>query len=126
MANARLMGLFPSKKCHIMVTISSESQVPPPFCQKILRNRPICLVFVCEILYNIFVSYSREEACIVKGIKVIISLISAIIVVAAAICAVVIFQEELMKFLRTCCDYCKKAIQCCPEAPEEFDDFADL
>ncbi|MCL2569476.1 MAG: hypothetical protein FWE12_08660 [Oscillospiraceae bacterium] len=61
-----------------------------------------------------------------KGIKLIVSLVSAVVVVAAAICAVIVFQEELMKFLNTCRDYCKNAINCCPEVQEELDDFADL
>ena len=57
-----------------------------------------------------------------KGIKLIISLASAIVVVGAAICAVVIFQEELMKLWRDCCDYCTKPTL----TAEEIDDFADL
>jgi len=62
-----------------------------------------------------------------KGIKLIVSLASTVVLVAAAICAVVVFQEEITKFLRSCCDYCKTAINCCPdEVQEELDDFADL
>jgi len=75
-------------------------------------------------MYNNFVSsFFEKEVCIVKSMKLIISLASALIVLTAAVCAVVIFQEELAKLYRTCCDYCKKAIQ---ETKDEYADFADV
>ena len=58
-----------------------------------------------------------------KGLKLVISLASAVIVLTAAICAVVIFQEELAKLYRTCCDYCKKTME---SAKDEYADFADV
>ena len=58
-----------------------------------------------------------------KGMKLVISLVSALVVLAAAVAAVVIFQEELTKFFRSCCDYCKKTLQL---KKEEFEDFADV
>lgn len=58
-----------------------------------------------------------------KGMKLIISLVGAMLVLSAAIAAVVIFQEELTKFFRDCCDYCKNMVG---GAKDEFDDFADV
>ncbi|MCL2588910.1 MAG: hypothetical protein FWD84_05820 [Oscillospiraceae bacterium] len=58
-----------------------------------------------------------------KSMKLIISLAAAIVVVSAAIAAVVIFQEELTKLFRDCCDYCKGLMNGnCDEA----DDFVDM
>ena len=58
-----------------------------------------------------------------KSMKLVISLASAVIVLSAAVCAVVIFQEELTKLFRTCCDYCSKVIK---PKKNEYDDFADV
>jgi len=58
-----------------------------------------------------------------KGMKLVISLVSALVVLAAAVAAVVIFQEELTKFFRSCCDYCKKTFKF---KKDEFEDFADV
>ena len=58
-----------------------------------------------------------------KSMKLIISLATALLVVSAAICAVIIFQEELCKFFRGCADYCSKTLKA---KKEEFDDYADM
>jgi len=59
-----------------------------------------------------------------KGIKLIVALAGAVLLVAAAICAVVVFQEELMKLFNECKEYC------CSKAAsfkkDEFADFADM
>ena len=59
-----------------------------------------------------------------KGIKLIISLASALVMLAAVICAVVIFQEELNRLYGQCKDYCCKVISGAKK--EEFADFADV
>ena len=71
---------------------------------------------------NAIVKYSTKEVCTVKNTKLFISLGVAVVVVAAAVCAVVVFQEEISKFYRTCCDYCRKAIS---GKKDEYADFAD-
>ena len=58
-----------------------------------------------------------------KGMKLIISLASAVVFLAAVVCAVVIFQEELYKLYRSCCDYCKKTVG---TEKDEYADFADV
>ena len=58
-----------------------------------------------------------------KSLKLIITLATALVVISAAVCAVVIFQEELAKFYRTCKDYCCNMIQ---TQQDECDDFVDL
>ena len=58
-----------------------------------------------------------------KSMKLVISLASAVVVLSAAVCAVVIFQEELYKLFRSCCDYCSKTLT---PKKDEFADFADL
>ena len=58
-----------------------------------------------------------------KGIKLIISLVSAVVMLAAVICAVVIFQEELVKLYDQCKGYCGKVIS---SKKDEFADFADV
>ena len=58
-----------------------------------------------------------------KSLKLIISLASAVVVLAAAVCAVIIFQEELAKLYRSCADYCS---QLCKIKKDEFADFADM
>jgi len=59
-----------------------------------------------------------------KSVKLIITLAGAVVLVAAAICAVVVFQEELMKLFNQCKEYC------CNKAAsfkkDEFADFADM
>jgi len=55
--------------------------------------------------------------------KLIISLASALVVLSAAICAVVIFQEELYKLFRSCADYCTKTLKA---KKDEYSDFADM
>ena len=58
-----------------------------------------------------------------KSMKLIISLASALVVLSAAICAVVIFQEELYKLFRSCADYCTKTLKA---KKDEYSDFADM
>ena len=58
-----------------------------------------------------------------KSMKLIISLAAALVVLSAAVAAVVIFQEELTKVFRDCCNYCKKTLGI---KKDEFDDFADV
>ena len=58
-----------------------------------------------------------------KSLKFIISLAAAVVVLSAAICAVIIFQEELYKLFRSCTDYCCDALK---TKKSEFDDFADV
>ena len=58
-----------------------------------------------------------------KNMKLIISLAAALVVLSAAICAVIIFQEELYKIFRNCVDYCTKTFKI---KKEEFEDYADL
>jgi len=58
-----------------------------------------------------------------KSAKFIIALGSAIIVLSAAVCAVVIFQEELLKLFGSCRDYCKNAIS---KKTKEYEDYADV
>ena len=80
-------------------------------------------------MYNILVldfddkQTINKEVRTVKSMKLILSLASAVIVLSAAVCAVVIFQEELYKLFRSCCDYCSKTLK---TAKEEFEDFADV
>jgi len=58
-----------------------------------------------------------------KSMKLIISLAAALVVLSAAICAVVIFQEELYKLFRNCTDYCTKLFKA---KKEEFADYEDM
>ena len=58
-----------------------------------------------------------------KGLRLIISLATAVVLLATAICAVVIFQEELVKLLTRCKSFCTQAL--CA-ADDEYDDFADV
>ena len=58
-----------------------------------------------------------------KGAKLIVSLVSAVVLVGAAICAVVIYQEELTKLFQSCTDYCKNAVGA---KKEEYEDYADV
>jgi len=58
-----------------------------------------------------------------KSVKLIIALASAVIVLSAAVCAVVIFQEELMKLFGTCRDYCKNTFS---KKVKEYEDYADV
>ncbi|MCL2367533.1 MAG: hypothetical protein FWC72_00910 [Oscillospiraceae bacterium] len=58
-----------------------------------------------------------------KNLKLIITLASILLVVSAAVVAVVIFQEELLKLFRTGVDTCKQLIS---KKKEEYDDFADV
>jgi len=58
-----------------------------------------------------------------KNLKFILSLAAALVVVSAAICAVVIFQEELYKLFRNCTDYCCNAFKL---QKDEQADFADM
>ena len=59
-----------------------------------------------------------------KSVKLVISLSAAVLVLAAAVCAVVIYQEELMKLFGTCRDYCKNVIS--KKVKEEYEDYADV
>jgi len=61
----------------------------------------------------------------VKNLKLIITLASVAIVLSAAVVAVVIFQEELIKLFRSCCDYCKKILPG-KKKDDDFADFADV
>jgi len=58
-----------------------------------------------------------------KSVKLVISLASAVIVLSAAVCAVVIFQEELLKLFGSCRDYCKNLIS---KKTKEYEDYADV
>ena len=58
-----------------------------------------------------------------KGLSLIISLVTAVILLATAICAVVIFQEELTKLFARCKEYCTNMIE---SKNSEFSDFADV
>ena len=58
-----------------------------------------------------------------KSLKLIITLATALVIISAAVCAVVIFQEELAKFYRNCKDYCCSMMKA---QQDECDDFADL
>ena len=58
-----------------------------------------------------------------KNLKLIITLASILLVVSAAVVAVVIFQEELLKLFRTGVDTCKQFLG---KKKEEYDDFADV
>jgi len=58
-----------------------------------------------------------------KSAKFIIALASAVIVLSAAVCAVVIFQEELLKLFGSCRDYCKDVIS---KKEKEYEDYADV
>ncbi|MCL2563045.1 MAG: hypothetical protein FWE08_03305 [Oscillospiraceae bacterium] len=58
-----------------------------------------------------------------KGMKLIITLASALVVLSAAVVAVVIFQEELTKFFCSCRDYCTKTLG---GKKDEYSDFADV
>ena len=83
------------------------------------------LVFTFKFMYNTYnaiVKYSTKEVCIVKSLRLVISLASAVLVLAAAICAVVIFQEELTKLYRSCSDYCRNIIS---GKKDEYADFVD-
>jgi len=59
-----------------------------------------------------------------KSVKLVIGVASAVLVLAAAVCAVVIYQEELLKLFGTCRDYCKKVVS--RKAKEEYEDYADV
>jgi len=61
-----------------------------------------------------------------KSLKVIIALASALIALAAAICAIVIFQEEITKWLSKCKTFCCNAIGSSKKESDEFADFADV
>jgi len=63
---------------------------------------------------------------IMKSVKLVITLASAVIVLSAAVCAVVIFQEELLKLFGTCRDYCKGLICRKGKEVKEFEDYADV
>jgi len=76
-------------------------------------------MFFGTLLYN----NTKEEVSPVKSMKLIISLAGALIVVSAAVCAVIIFQEELQKLFRSCCDYCKNLVK---GKKDEYSDFADV
>ena len=58
-----------------------------------------------------------------KSVKLVISLASAVIVLSAAVCAVVIFQEELLKLFGSCRDYCKNIVS---KKAKEYEDYADV
>ena len=60
-----------------------------------------------------------------KGMKLVISLAVALVTVAAAICAVVIFQEEIAKAYGSCKAFCCKTLRIGTNETE-FDDFADV
>jgi len=55
--------------------------------------------------------------------KLILTLAGGVIVLSAAVCAVIIFQEELYKLFRNCTDYCCKTFQF---QKDEISDFADM
>ena len=78
--------------------------------------------FVKYYTMSLFVILNKE-VCNMKGMKLVVSIVSALVVLAAAVAAVVIFQEELTKFYRDCCDYCKKTFS---KKKDEFDDFVDV
>ena len=59
-----------------------------------------------------------------KGLRLIISLASAVVVLATAICAVVIFQEELAGLFGRCKQFCNGVI--CAKKKDEYADFADV
>ena len=61
-----------------------------------------------------------------KSVKLVIGLASAILVLSAAVCAVVIYQEELLKLFGQCRDYCKKVVSKKVDKVEEFQDYADV
>ena len=58
-----------------------------------------------------------------KGLKVLISLVAALVAVSAAVCAIVVYQEELQKLYRDCADYCRKTLG---GKKDEYADFADV
>ena len=59
-----------------------------------------------------------------KGLKLIISLATAAVLLATAICAVVIFQEELMGLFGRGKEFCGKLV--CSKKKDEYEDFADV
>ena len=58
-----------------------------------------------------------------KGMKLILTLAGTLIVLSAAVCAVIIFQEELYKLFRNCTDYCCNTFNL---KKDDCADFADL
>jgi len=61
-----------------------------------------------------------------KNMKVAVSLAVALAAVAAAICTIVVFQEEIAKLYGSCKDACCKAIRSKKEEIDEYADFADV
>ena len=59
-----------------------------------------------------------------KGMKFIITLATAAILLGAAICAIILFQEELLKLYNRCKEFCCKTIGIKKE--DEYADFADV
>lgn len=57
-----------------------------------------------------------------RGLKVAISLVGALVAISAAIAAVVVYQEELQKLYRDCASYCRKALN---SKKDEYADFVD-
>ena len=57
------------------------------------------------------------------SLRLIISLAAAAALLVTAICAVVIFQEELLKLFDQCKGYCTKVLN---RSKEEYADFADV
>ena len=58
-----------------------------------------------------------------KSVKLIISLVTALLLLAAAVSAAIIFQEELAKLYGQCKAYCTKALGI---KNDEYADFADV
>ncbi|MCL2843785.1 MAG: hypothetical protein FWE28_10100 [Oscillospiraceae bacterium] len=58
-----------------------------------------------------------------KSLKVVISLVAALVAVSAAIAAIVIYQEELQKLYQDCASYCRKTLG---GKKDEYADFADV
>ena len=105
--------------------ILPELQVISLFSQTFQKRRLLRLVFGVQFMYNnsnVLVYYFTKEACIMKNTKLVISIGAAVIVLAAAVCAVIVFQEEITKFYRSCCDYCRKLVG---GKKDEYADFVD-
>ena len=60
-----------------------------------------------------------------KCMKVTISLVAGLVALAAAVCAIVIFQEELTKLYGSCKEYCCKTFSK-KKSEDEYADFADV
>ena len=62
-----------------------------------------------------------------KCLKLVLALASGLVALAAAICAIVIFQEEITKWLSGCKAACCKALRLSKkEESDEYADFADV